>query len=83
MHAAHALTRWEAQIGEGQLDMQSLTADEQQRYQDFVEIAAAQLAVGTIDFRELMTSRGSDLERVTALTDEILTQSRKAIAARV
>lgn len=83
VHAGHALIRWEAEIGQGPIDMQSLEAGEPQRYQDFVEIAAAQLAVATIDFQDLMTNRGSELERATALADAILNQSRKVITSHV
>ena len=75
MHAGQALFRWEAQIGQGQLDTQ--------RYRDFVEIAAAQLAVATVDFQDLMTNRGGELARATALADEVLTQSRKVITSHV
>jgi transcriptional regulator with XRE-family HTH domain len=83
VHAGHALVRWEARIGQGSLDMRSLGASEQHRYQEFVEIAAAQLAVATLDFQDLITNQGSELERAAALADEILTQSRKVITSHV
>lgn len=83
IHAGHALDRWEAQIGQGELDLQSLSMGEQQRYQDFVEVAAAQLAVTTIEFRDLMTNRDGALERSSAIADEILSQSRRIITSHV
>jgi len=83
VHAGHALTRWYDQIGQGPCDWDSLSVAERQRYEDFVEIAAAQLAVATIDFENLMASRGGELERSSALVEEMLTQSRKIITAYV
>lgn len=82
VHAGHALNRWEAEIGQGPLDWQSLSAGEQQRYQDFVEIAAAQLSVvATIDLQDLLTNRGGELEQAIALADEVLTQARGVITS--
>lgn len=83
VHAGHALNRWEAHIGDGPLDMQSLSTGEQERYRAFVEVAAVQLAVATLEFEDLMANRGGELERATALADEILTQSRKVITSHV
>ena len=82
VHASHALTRWGAQIGEDPVPWMKLGEAEQQRYQDFVAVAAAQLAVATIDFQELATSREEDLDQATALADQILIQSQRAIASR-
>lgn len=83
VHAGHALNRWDAHIGRGPREWQSLSGAEQQRYQDFVEIAAAQLAVAAMDFENLMTERGGELERATAVAHEILTQARKTITSHV
>lgn len=83
IHAGHALDRWGAQIGQGELDLKSLSISEQQRYQDFVEVAAAQLAVTTIEFQDLMTHRDGALERSSAIAHEILSQSWKVIASHV
>jgi len=83
VHASHALTRWGAQIGEDPVLWEELGEAEQQRYQDFVAVAAAQLGVATIDFQELATSREADLDQATALADQILIQSQRAITSRV
>lgn len=82
LHAAHAVTRWRDQLGEGSLAWDSLSPDQQRRYDDFVEIAAAHLAVATIDFQELAGSRDESLERAVALVDQILRQAREAITSR-
>lgn len=83
VHAGHALNRWDAQTGQGPCEWQSLSGAGQQRYQDFVEIAAAQLAVAAMDFENLTTERGGELERATAVAREILSQARKTITSHV
>jgi len=83
VHAGHALTRWGTQIGDNKVPWQKLGEAEQQRYHDFVAVAAAQLAVATIDLQELATSRATELEQATALADQILIQSRRAMTSRV
>ena len=83
VHASHALTRWGAQLGEQPVPWRKLSEAEKQRYQDFVAITAAHLAVATIDLHELATSRGADLDQATAVVDQVLIQSKRAIASRV
>lgn len=83
VHASHALNRWEAEVGEEPRDWGSLSAREQQRYYDFVEIAAAQLAVATMKLEDLLTSRDDELAQASALADEVLTQSLKVITSHV
>jgi transcriptional regulator with XRE-family HTH domain len=83
VHAGHALNRWEAQLGTGTSTWDSLSQAEQQRYRDFIEIAAAQLAVATIDFQGLMTTQDSDRNRLIELTEDVLARSDSAVTARV
>ncbi|GAB3248934.1 hypothetical protein GCM10027425_05720 [Alteromonas gracilis] len=83
VHASHALTRWGNEISESPVPWENLSESDQQRYQDFVAIAAAQLAVATIGLQALATSRGDDLEQATALADQILIQSHRVITSRV
>lgn len=83
VHAGHALDRWEAQLGAGTSTWGSLSQAEQQRYRDFIEIAAAQLAVATIDFQGLITTQDSDRNRLIELTEHVLARSDSAVRARV
>lgn len=83
VHASHALERWGHQIGEEPVDWERLGKAEQHRYQDFVAIAAAQLALAAIDLQLLATSHVSDLERATAVADQILVHATRAITSRV
>lgn len=81
-HAAHALKRWEQHLEKPPRSWESMSADQNQ-YWGFVEIAASQLAVATIDLQNLMTTRGDEREQLISLTDEILTQAQDAIESRV
>lgn len=83
VHAGHALNRWEAQVGQEPCDWPTLSEAESQRYVDFVEIAAAQLTVATIDFESLIAQRGPELVRSTALVSEIVAQARKVVTSHV
>ena len=64
-------------------DWDSLGQAEQQRYQDFIDIAAAQLTIVTINVQGLLTTRGSDRDQLIQLADEVLTQSQDAVKAHV
>lgn len=66
VHAAHALKRWEQHLGSQPINWGSLTASQAEQYQDFVDIAASQLTVASINVQELMSSRGDerDADRV-------------------
>jgi len=83
IHAGHALARWEAQIGPGPVEWNSLSPELQRRYEDFVEITAAQLTVATVSPSGLMILRGEDLERAKAMADQLLTQSRQIVTSYV
>lgn len=83
VHASHALRRWEAEVGGEPRGWASLSVSEQQRYYDFVEVAAAHLAVVTMRLEDLLTTRDDDLERAKALADEVLAQSRDVVTSHV
>lgn len=83
VHASHALNRWETKIGPAPCSWSSLGPDEQQRYHDFVEIAAAQLAVATIRPGDLLTTQGDELERAKELSNQVLTQAWQVITSHV
>lgn len=83
VHASHALERWGHQIGEGPVNWKTLGDEEQQRYQDFVTIAAAHLALATIDLQPLAHTGGIELEHAKAVADQVLIQAKRAITSRV
>jgi transcriptional regulator with XRE-family HTH domain len=83
VHAAHALERWERQLGSDQNEAESLGKADQQRYEDFVEVAAAQLSVAALDFGALMTSHGQELEHAAEFGYAVLAQAREIITSHV
>ncbi|MGG6382454.1 helix-turn-helix domain-containing protein [Paenarthrobacter sp. NEAU-H11] len=88
VHAGHALDRWNnqirTQVGSGLLTWESLSQSNRQLYQDFFEIASAQITVLTIDVQRLLTTYDSaDLNQLIKQADKALTQSQDAVKARV
>jgi transcriptional regulator with XRE-family HTH domain len=83
VHAAHALNKWEAQLGPRPLDWASLEAGDQQSYLNFIEVSTSQLLLLTIDWPSLMASRGDNRERLIELADEVLNQSQAVVEALV
>ena len=61
----------------------SLGEDDQQRYHRFIDIAAVQLTVVTINVQGVLTTRGSDQEDLIELADRVLTQSQDTVRAIV
>lgn len=82
-HAGHALTRWEDQLGSGSRTWDSLGQAGQRRYLDFTEIAAAQVTIVMMNVQGLVTTRGTDQDRLIELADEELTKSQEVVEARV
>jgi transcriptional regulator with XRE-family HTH domain len=83
VHGSHALRRWASNLGDEPTDWWSLRAEDRERYQEFVEIAASQLALLTIGVQDIMTSRDEDLDEIIAIADAVLVQSLKAVEIRV
>lgn len=79
VHAAHAIARWDARIGSDP----DLADPERERYDDFVSIATAQLAVSSLGFEDLMALHGDELDQATAIARETLTQAKNMIESRV
>lgn len=79
VHASHALRRWEAQVA----PKERLTYEDRARWEEFVDIAAAQLAVASLDFEELMLLRGEEFEQANAVAHEILGQANTIVTSRV
>lgn len=83
VHAGHAVGRWDAEIGPEAGQLSSLSPTQQQRYYDFIEVAAAQLAVANIDFEALALERGAELDHALELAQQTLAQSRRIITSHV
>jgi hypothetical protein len=61
------------------LRWEGLDRYQQQRYKDFIEISASQLAVVSVNVQELMASRGKVREQLIEIVDEVLVQSQDAV----
>lgn len=57
----------------------ALDHSQRQRYNDFIEISASQLAVVSVNVQELMASRGEERERLIEIADEVLLQSQEVV----
>lgn len=82
-HAGHALNRWGSQLGPASTTWKSLDLQDQHRYQSFIEVAAAQLTIVTINVQGLLTTRGTDQQRLIELADKVLMQSEATVKAHV
>lgn len=82
-HAGHALNRWKDQLGPGPLAWASLGQADQQRYRNFIAIAAAQLTIVTINVQGVLTTCGGDQDQLIQVTDGVLTRSQDAVKAHV
>lgn len=82
-HAGHALNRWAEQLEPASIAWASLSHTDKERYQSFIEIAAAQLTIVTINVQGLLTTSGDEREQLIQLADEVLTQSQDAVRAHV
>lgn len=83
VHAGHALERWASQLAPRPTQWNSLSEGEKARYQDFVEIAASQLAVVTINVQELMRLRGDEREHLIDFANEVLGQAQNVVETLV
>jgi hypothetical protein len=84
VHAGHALSRWEKQLGPGTVTWEQLGLGGRQRYEDFVAISAAQVTVLQIDVQRFLTTRDSDdLNQLITDADRELTVTRAVVEERV
>lgn len=83
VHAAHALEKWEPGLGSRPIAWKSLTADQQQRYRNFIIIAACQFAIDSIETAQFMTTGGIDLEHHAQMIGATLDYADTTVRALV
>lgn len=83
VHAGHAVARWESRLAPRPLEWNSMSDDDKRRYRDFIDVAASQLSVVTINVQELMTLPAEKLEEQVQLADEVLRQAQDKIGSLV
>lgn len=82
-HAGHALSRWESQLGSGSVAWGSLGEAEKQRYQDFIDIAAVQITLVTINVESLLAARGNPQAQLVEFAEQVLAHSQSTVKALV
>jgi hypothetical protein len=73
IHASHAQIRWQSQLPAGPIRWSDLTENQQRQYDAFVEVAACQVCVDSINMTELLAGPGEHQARLIQVADDILT----------
>jgi hypothetical protein len=73
VHASHAHRRWQAQLPAGPIHWSDLSENQQRQYKTFVEVAACQVCVDSINMTELLAAPGEQQARLIQVADDILT----------
>ncbi len=81
MHGAHARERWSKRL-EAPTHWDDLSSAQQEQYDDFVHLCAAQLAVATLDVQRLLVLSGEELDQEIGLMDQILEKSEDLVRSR-
>ncbi|QKW23790.1 hypothetical protein HUT16_36005 [Kitasatospora sp. NA04385] len=79
VHGAHALERWAASLPPEPRDWESLDPGEQERYREFLTVAASCLAVGTIDVEALLAAEPGELREMERDIDGMLRYADRAV----
>jgi len=79
VHGSHALRRWRAQLPPSPVRWSDLSHDQQRPYQAFVEVAACQVWVDSINMTELLAAQRDQQARLIQVADDILTLAQQAI----
>jgi transcriptional regulator with XRE-family HTH domain len=79
IHASHAHRRWQAQLPAGPIHWSDLSEDQQRQYRAFVEVAACQVCVDSINMTELLSAPGEQQARLIQVADDILTLARHEV----
>lgn len=82
-HAGHALRRWAQQIEDTPRNWDSLGDDQRRRYQEFVDIASAQVTIVTINVQGVLTTEGADRDELIEVASQVLDQSERTVTALV
>ena len=78
-HAGHAQRRWHAQLTTPAIRWSDLGREQQRQYQAFVEVAACQVCVDSINMTELLAAPGEQQASLIQVADDILTLARQQV----
>ena len=78
-HAGHAQRRWQAQLPTPATRWSDLGPEQQRQYHAFVEVAACQVCVDSINMTELLAAPGEQQATLIQLADDILTLAQQQV----
>ncbi len=79
IHAGHAQRRWHAQLPTPAIRWSDLGPEQQRQYHAFVEVAACQVCVDSINMTELLAAQGEQQATLIQLADDILTLAQQQV----
>lgn len=79
IHGSHALSRWEAELPPRPAVWINLSEDQHRAYHGFINVAAGQIIVASINPSEIITARGDQLHAVYAVADTLLIEAERTI----
>ncbi len=79
VHASHAHRRWQAQLPASPIHWSDLSDDQQRQYHAFVEVAACQVCVDSINMTELLAAPSEQQARLIQVADDILTLAQRQV----
>lgn len=83
VHATHALDRWSEKLATHPLNWSDMSEAEQERYNDFLEVAGCQLTTASLNLGALMSLRDESLNVLIETVFEDLAQAKKTVEALV
>jgi transcriptional regulator with XRE-family HTH domain len=72
VHGGHAHRRWQHHLPTAPTTWSALSPDQQARFAAFVELAACQICVDTIDMTELLAASGEQQDALLRVADDLL-----------
>jgi hypothetical protein len=81
VHGGRAIKKWTAQLGPEPGAWDALAPAEQERYQDFVQIADCLLEVVAISTPDLVQTRGDERESLIEVADTVLNRAEEIIGS--
>ena len=79
VHASHAHRRWQSQLPASPIHWSDLSDDQQRQYHAFVEVAACQVCVDSINMTELLAAPSEQQARLIQVADDILTLAQQEV----
>ena len=83
VHGGHAQRRWQSQLPDAPTNFTALSPDQQRHYAAFVEIAACQVCVDTVNMTDLLGASGEQQAALIQVADDILTLAQHHVEALV